>query len=110
MRALSEILDELPAAERAEVDGKAKRLVKAEALRQLRALRKMKQRELAEVTGLSQHNISRLERRDDMLVSTLASYVEGLGGRLRLVAEIPGLDESVEIELGEKRPRAVRGR
>jgi len=99
MRTLSDVMTDLSPEQREAVDRKAKRLIKAEALRQLRALSAMTQQELAEATGISQHNISRLERREDMLVSTLASYVEGLGGRLRLIAEIPGLDESLEIQL-----------
>ena len=34
--------------------------------------------------------ISRLERRTDLLLSTMASYIEAMGGKLKLVAEFPG--------------------
>ena len=33
--------------------------------------------------------MSRLERRADLLLSTLSSYVAAMGGKLRLVAEFP---------------------
>jgi len=38
---------------------------------------------------VGQENVSRLERRADLLLSTLSSYVAAMGGRLRLVAEFP---------------------
>ena len=33
--------------------------------------------------------MSRIEKRADLLISTLASYVEAMGGKLRLVAKFP---------------------
>jgi transcriptional regulator with XRE-family HTH domain len=54
------------------------------------------QEELASRLQISQSNVSRLERRRDMLISTLREVVEAYGGRLRLIAEFP--DEVVEIE------------
>lgn len=35
--------------------------------------------------------LSRLERQSDMLVSTLDEVARGLGGRLRIFAELPDL-------------------
>lgn len=34
-----------------------------------------------------QEEISRLEKRDDFLVSTLRDYIEALGGHLKMIAE-----------------------
>ncbi len=45
----------------------------------------MKEEEL----GIGQDGISRLEKRSDLLISTLRGYVEAMGGKLRLVAEFP---------------------
>jgi transcriptional regulator with XRE-family HTH domain len=98
MRSLGEVLKSLPAERRAKVETRAKQLLKAETLRQLRAIAKKTQQDVAAVSGISQHNVSRLEQRDDMLLSTLNSYVGALGGKLRLVAEIPGIDP-VELDL-----------
>ena len=39
--------------------------------------------------GINQENVSRLEQRSDLLISTLSGYVEAMGGKLNLVAEFP---------------------
>ena len=44
--------------------------------------------------------ISRLEKRSDMLLSTLRHYVEGMGGRLELVAQFPDRPPMVIDHLG----------
>lgn len=42
--------------------------------------------EVAEAVAMSQPEVSRLERRDDFLLSTLKKYVEALGGELEVFA------------------------
>lgn len=44
---------------------------------------------MAGLMGMEREDVSRLERRADLLLSTLSSYVVAMGGRLRLVAEFP---------------------
>ena len=44
---------------------------------------------VARELGINQENVSRIERRSDLLLSTLSGYVEAMGGTLRLVAEFP---------------------
>jgi hypothetical protein len=39
--------------------------------------------------GMEQENVSRLESRTDLLLSTLRSYVAAMSGNLKLVAEFP---------------------
>ncbi len=39
--------------------------------------------------GTTQDNVSRLEKRNDLLVSTLRRVIEAMGGRLSIVAEFP---------------------
>ncbi|SRR5258706_15211675 len=59
----------------------------------LRALRESTgktQEELAETTEMSQSQLSRFERRDDHLLSTLRRYVEALGGEIEVVAVVRG--------------------
>ena len=58
-------------------------------LGQLREAREMTQAQLAEALGSSQANVSKIERRDDLYLSTLSEYVEALGGRLELRAVFP---------------------
>jgi predicted transcriptional regulator len=44
--------------------------------------------ELARTLGTSQGQISRMERQQDMLVSTLASYLQALGVHAAVVVEV----------------------
>src|SRR5689334_4017321 len=66
---------------------KVTRLNEQLALADLRAHRSRTQAQLAQAVGTTQSAISRLERQPDLLISTLRDYVEGTGGRLRLVVE-----------------------
>ena len=59
---------------------------------------------LAERMGISQSDLSKLERRRDLHLSTLEAYVHALGGRIHLVAELPGRD--VEITIARPGPEA----
>jgi hypothetical protein len=44
---------------------------------------------VAEALHISQDGVSRIEKRSDFLLSTLRSYIEAMGGKLRLVVEFP---------------------
>jgi transcriptional regulator with XRE-family HTH domain len=59
-------------------------------LQQLRKARELTQNQLAELWGKDQVSISQLEKRSDMLISTLRSYVEAMGGSLNLVVQFEG--------------------
>lgn len=58
-------------------------------LQELRRAHKLTQKKMAEVLGVGQDSVSRLEQRSDLLISTLRNYVEAMGGKLSLVAEFP---------------------
>ena len=58
-------------------------------LRDLRKARKQTQVRVARKLGIKQENVSRIEQRSDLLLSTLSGYVEAMGGKLSLVAEFP---------------------
>jgi|RhiMethySRZTD1v2_1073278.scaffolds.fasta_scaffold40866_3 hypothetical protein len=64
-------------------------------LRQLRVARGRTQLEVAEQLGATQPEVSKLERRGDVRLSTLRSYVEALGGSLSVVARF----EDGDVEL-----------
>ena len=74
-------------------------------LEQLRESLERTQEELAEKLNTSQANISKLEDRADMLLSTLRRYVRALGGDLEICAKLPGLGSIRLKGLGELRPR-----
>ncbi|HSW18854.1 MAG TPA: XRE family transcriptional regulator [Ramlibacter sp.] len=64
-------------------------------LQDLRKARHATQVEVAKAMNVEQAAISKLERRDDMYVSTLREYVKALGGELKLVASFPDADIQV---------------
>lgn len=77
-------------------------------LQELRDASELTQATLVETMESDQDEISKLERRADMLVSTLRRYVEAMGGRLDIVATFP--DEEVRIlNLGELAVRRIVG-
>ncbi len=51
--------------------------------------RHFSQQRLAELLSTKQANLSRIERRADMYISTLRSYIEAMGGELDIVARFP---------------------
>lgn len=69
-------------------------------LKDLRQAAQQTQEQLAATLGVGQDTISRLERRSDMLLSTLRHYVEGMGGTLELVAQFPNRPPLVIENLG----------
>ncbi|SIN79299.1 Helix-turn-helix domain-containing protein [Singulisphaera sp. GP187] len=72
-------------------------------LAELRQRQGLSQIELAERAGMKQANVSRIESRGDVLVSTLAKMVEAMGGELSIRARFPGgVEQEIEI-FGEKR-------
>jgi hypothetical protein len=80
-------------------------------LPELRRTAGLTQVEVARRLGISQSDLSKLERRADVRVSTLRAYVEALGGALRLM--IAAGTRLSEIRVGtpqERRRRRVRAR
>ena len=72
-------------------------------LHELRRARALTQRDLAESLKVNQPAVAKLERRADVYVSSLRSYIEAVGGRLRIVAEFPEGDVTITnfSKLGE---------
>jgi transcriptional regulator with XRE-family HTH domain len=107
MRTLDQVIAALPAARRAKVTARGRQLVAEEmALRHVREALHLTQETLASNLRIGQDGVSRIERRSDMLLSTLRNYVKAMGGSLRLVAEFP--DGVTELSgLGDVDPRPV---
>src|ERR1700682_859578 len=75
---------------RKKVEARAAQLVAEEmTLRELRHARKLTQVRVAKTLGITQDSVSRLEKRSDLLLSTLRKTVEAMGGNLSLIAEFP---------------------
>ena len=90
MKTLDQKIKELSPARRKRIEARAAQLVAEEmSLRELRRAHKLTQARIAETLGIGQDQVSRLEQRSDLLLSTLRDYVESMGGRLTIVAEFP---------------------
>ncbi|MFQ5723707.1 MAG: helix-turn-helix domain-containing protein [Terriglobia bacterium] len=101
-----EIRGKVSPARRAKIDALKRQYEKEMLLEQVREAREKTQQELARRMRTSQANISKLERRTDMLLSTLRAYIQAMGGDLELHAHFPGLGDVHLKGLGELRKGA----
>jgi DNA-binding XRE family transcriptional regulator len=69
----------------------------AENLAAVRKAADLTQVELAKAMGVAQSEISRIESRPDMLLSTLANYLAAAGDRPRVVVTVAGQDIEVDL-------------
>jgi transcriptional regulator with XRE-family HTH domain len=101
MRTLEQVINSLPPAERAKVLARGQEIIAEEiVLQHLRKARRLTQENMAKILGMRQDSVSKIERRSNMLLSTFRSYIEAMGGKLRLVVEFP--DAVAEVtSLGE---------
>jgi DNA-binding XRE family transcriptional regulator len=107
-RTLDQVLEGLPAKRRAKIERRTGGL--ATTLKDLREAFAHTQAELAQSLGVGQDTISRIERRTDMLLSTLRRYVEAMGGRLELVARFPNRSPLVIEQLAADTPARAKVR
>ena len=114
-RKFSELREKMSPAARAESEREFQRIVEEMPLQKLREARHLTQASLATVMGVSQSEVSKIERRTDVYVSTLGSYLEAMGGRLEVSAIFPdggivkinqfeGLDENEAATTAETKP------
>lgn len=75
-------------------------------LQRLREHRELSQEALADLLQVSQATVSKTERREDMLLSTLRTFVEALGGHLQLIAKFPSETIELSFQDGKKRKPA----
>lgn len=70
-------------------------------LAQVRKAREFTQATLAELLEMDQSEVSRLEHRSNMLLSTLRSFIRATGGELHLIATFPDA-EPVQLLVGSE--------
>jgi transcriptional regulator with XRE-family HTH domain len=114
-RNVNDIIRTLSSAQQKKVEARAAELIAEEmTLQELRRARKLTQVSVAKALGITQDSVSRLEKRSDILLSTLRKTVQVMGGNLSLVAEFPdrapvvlsGIAESGEEAKSARRRRA----
>ncbi|HUP68401.1 MAG TPA: hypothetical protein VM142_01175 [Acidimicrobiales bacterium] len=107
----SELRDDLyerSPASRQRVAAEAARLIDELGLGELRARTRRTQAQIAEAIGTSQSGVSRIERQNDFLISTLRDYIAATGGRLHLVARYPDFNCELRLPVLDESPADVR--
>lgn len=102
-RRFGELLTAVPANRRKKIAERVRETLAAMPLDELRKARQMTQAKLAETLGVNQSEVSRIEHRADLYLSTLSEYVEALGGKLEIRAVFPGRE--VRISQFEELPK-----
>ena len=98
-------IKKLSPARRKKVEARAAELIAEEMrLRELRRARKITQVRVAKSLGITQDSVSRLEKRSDLLLSTLRKTIKAMGGDLSLVAEFPDRPPVVLSGIAEDDP------
>src|SRR3989441_4042345 len=101
-------IEKLNAVERKKIEDRAAELIAEEmSLRDLRKARKLTQARVAKVLGVTQDSVSRLEKRSDLLLSTLRKTVKAMGGDVRIIAEFPDRAPVLLSELSERDRKSV---
>ncbi len=89
-KTLAEMMASFTLQEQAKIQEETDKLIAEEMiLRELRKAYHLTQAEVAKNLVLEENSISKVEKETDLLLSTLANYIERLGGKLKLVAEFP---------------------
>ena len=88
-KSFSDLRRSLPPARQEKISSRTEELLKTLRLNEIRQIRQLSQEEVAIRLQVRQAAISKVENRDDLLVSTLRRHVEAMGGRLIIQAEFP---------------------
>lgn len=99
-RNFRELLEAMPADRQKRIESRFQKSRAAMPLDQLRKAQEMTQLELAKILGVNQGEISKIEHRSDICISTLSEYIEAMGGRLEIRAIFK--DREIRITQFEK--------
>lgn len=104
-KSFSELEKKMSPSAQAKAKKRANELLAEMPIHELRRARELSQERIAEILDTQQANISQIERRTDMYISTLRSYIEAMGGQLLIIAHFPEGDVAINQfnEIGGKR-------
>ena len=88
-RSFKELMDAMPPDRQERVAKRVRETLAAMPLEEIRKARQMTQAKLADALGVNQGEVSKIEHRTDIYLSTLAGYLEALGGKLEIRAVFP---------------------
>ena len=104
-RNVRQLEETMPDERRRKIEKRFQESLAAMPLDEIRRAREMTQLELGEILGVHQSEISKIEHRADICVSTLAEYVEALGGHLEIRrAVFPDREVRISQFQSESRP------
>jgi len=105
---LKDKIKSLDAKSRKKVEARTAELIAEEmSLSDLRKAMGKTQVKMAKALGIKQEGVSRLEKRSDLLLSTLRGYVEAMGGELQLVATFPDREPVALSGVAEIEPHQI---
>lgn len=85
-RKFSELRSKMSPEARARVDARVVATLQQLPLLELRKARNLSQQKLAEALKTTQGEVSKIEHRTDLYLSTLRNYIEAMGGELDIIA------------------------
>lgn len=94
-RSFSELRNGMSPASRKRASARTHAMLREMPLHELRQALDLTQEELAQALRVKQASVSKLERRTDMYISTLARFVEAMGGQLEVHARFPDGDVKI---------------
>ena len=101
-RNINDVINSLTPAQRRKVEARAAQILAEEmTLQELRHARKLSQVRVAKALGIGQEGVSKIEKRADLMISTLRKTVEAMGGSLCLVAEFPDREPVILAGIAE---------
>lgn len=87
---LENVIASLPEEDQTAIRLETEKLIAEEmTLQELRKARERSQQVVGEVLHVNQAAVSKIERRTDMYLSTLRSFIQAMGGELDIVARFP---------------------
>ena len=105
VKKLDDVMKALPPTRRKKIQ---QRTMELATLKDLRKAAEQTQADMAVSLGVGQDTISRLEKRSDMLLSTLRHYIESMGGKLQLIAQFPNRPPVIIEHLGVEKSSTKR--
>lgn len=106
-----ELRAKMSAGARKRAEMRANVLMQEMPLYELRQAKQLSQEQLARELHVRQANVSKIERRTDVYISTLRSYVEAMGGELEITAKFPqGAVKITQFETIEGKSAKARQR
>lgn len=89
---------ELPDDVRARLDAKRNERRLGKALSEVRKAMQATQQDVAARAGMTQNTVSKIERADDVLLSSVVRYMRSIGGGVELVLKTPdGKENRVDL-------------